>query len=606
MRWYSLKFRENKTFIILIFLLLLIGTISSVYAADRSYSIPGANIDLFVGDDGTLHVTEVIHYHFIGTFYGIYRNIPIQSNQNIENIRVNVSGAYYNYTTYDNNSEKIIKVFLYSDPGKTTPIHDTDIDVTYNYDMLHVVKFYNDIAELQYKLWGEEWYVPVGHVNAIVHLKSNNGVKYCINPPYLAQSLSWNKSNLLVTSTVIPENNWFEVRLTIPLEQFTSYNGGQKINQKGTVAIENIQNNYASWVNFEEILYSILPLLSFIYPFLIFYQSWGGPFRIKGKFTGNLPENDPPAIVNAICGNGISKDIGDPGIDGFLATIMDLIKRRYLLVDHKSDGKHHGLKLRINDKKDAKHIKNFEKIVLDFLKKFEKNQIIYLDEISENLEKNHFQKRFFDWRKFVIKKLSHGKLESMFLKKNNNGLYIYGFVTLLGSLIIMAMTLNNPIHGTIYSFYVGILLLIVSFISLLMTTKVNGRWTDHGKEYRANWIMYKNHVKNLKKYQKNYNDGFDNYLVYGTALGVGDQVTKYLRETYQIEELSKMPLYVFQNSNEYKYFRNTLISYMGVYGVMQVHLIGNNSGGGSFGFGGGGMGGAGGGSGGGGGGGGAF
>ena len=181
---------------------------------------------------------------------------------------------------------------------------------------------------------------------------------------------------------------------------------------------------------------------------------------------------------------------------------MDLIKRRYLLVDHKSDGKHHGLKLRINDKKDAKHIKNFEKIVLDFLKKFEKNQIIYLDEISENLEKNHFQKRFFDWRKFVIKKLSHGKLESMFLKKNNNGLYIYGFVTLLGSFIIMAMTLNNPIHGTIYSFYVSILLLIVSFISLLMTTKVNGRWTDHGKEYLANWIMYKNHVKNLKKYQK--------------------------------------------------------------------------------------------------------
>jgi len=106
----------------------------------------------------------------------------------------------------------------------------------------------------------------------------------------------------------------------------------------------------------------------------------------------------------------------------------------------------------------------------------------------------------------------------------------------------------------------------------------------------------------FKKISKNYNDGFDNYLVYGTALGVGDQVTKYLRETYQIEELSKMPLYVFQNSNEYKYFRNTLISYMGVYGVMQVHLIGTNSGGGSGGFGGGGMGGAGGGSGGGGGG----
>jgi uncharacterized membrane protein len=172
----------------------LIGTISSAYANDRSYSIPGANIDLFVEDDGTLHVKEVIHYHFIGTFYGVYRDIPLQSYQNIQNIQVNVSGAYYNYTTQDNNSEKIIKVFLYSDPGKTTPIHDTDIDITYNYDMLHVVKFYNDVAELQYKLWGEEWNVPVSHVNAIIHLKSNNGVKYWINPPYLSENSSWNNS----------------------------------------------------------------------------------------------------------------------------------------------------------------------------------------------------------------------------------------------------------------------------------------------------------------------------------------------------------------------------------------------------------------------------
>ena len=471
--------------------------------------------------------------------------------------------------------------------------------------MLHVVKFYNDVAELQYKLWGEEWQVPVGQVNAVIHLKSDDGVKYWTNPPYLSQNSLWDNSNLIVTSKQIPKNNWFEARLIIPLEQFTSYNEGQKINQNGTVAIQNIQNDYASWVYFEELLYKILPfivLLSFIYPFSIFYKSRGGLLRNKGKFNGELPENDPPAIVNAICGNGLSKNVGDPGIDGFLATIMDLIKRRYILVDYRSDDKHHGLKLKINDNKDIKHIKNFEKVVLDFLKKFEKNKIIYLDEISENLEKTHFQKRFFDWRKFIIKKLSHGKLESIFLEKNNKGRYIYGFIALLGSVLIMAMTYKNPIQGTIYSFYAGLLLLAVSIISLLMTSKVNGRWTEYGNEYHANWMMYKKHVKNSKHYHKDSKEVFDNYLIYGTALGVGDNVIKSLREKFGPEELSKIPLFVLQNSNEYKYFRNTLISYMGLYGVMQVHLMGNMGGGGSGGFGGGGVGGAGGGSGGGGGG----
>ena len=166
----------------------------------------------------------------------------------------------------------------------------------------------------------------------------------------------------------------------------------------------------------------------------------------------------------------------------------------------------------------------------------------------------------------------------------------------------MAMTYKNPIQGTIYSFYAGLLLLAVSIISLLMTSKVNGRWTEYGNEYHANWMMYKKHVKNSKHYHKDSKEVFDNYLIYGTALGVGDNVIKSLREKFGPEELSKIPLFVLQNSNEYKYFRNTLISYMGLYGVMQVHLMGNMGGGGSGGFGGGGVGGAGGGSGGGGGG----
>lgn len=48
------------------------------FADDRSYTIPWANINLTMGDDGTLHVKEVIHYHFFGTYNGVYRDIPLK------------------------------------------------------------------------------------------------------------------------------------------------------------------------------------------------------------------------------------------------------------------------------------------------------------------------------------------------------------------------------------------------------------------------------------------------------------------------------------------------------------------------------------------------
>ena len=597
-----MNFKGNIIFTAIIILLMLTGVVCSVYADDRNYSIPWANVDLVVGDDGALHVTEIIHYHFTGTYNGVNRNIPLKSYENIDNIKVNVTSAYYNYTTENTGSQIKMNVYLFEDPEKTIPIHDRDIDVVYSYDMLHVVKFYNDVAELQYKVWGEGWKVPVGRVNTVVHLKSEDGVKYWFNPPYLTENSSWNNSNLLVTSTNIPRNNWYEVRMAIPLNQFTSYGGGHKVNENGALAIENIQHDYANMVWFEEFLFTILPLIvliSLIYPFYIVYQSWGGQLRTKGRSSGNLPENDPPAIVNAICGNGISKQIGDPGIDGFLATILDLIKRRYLIVDH-CYYEEEGLKLKINKNQDVKHLKSFEKTVLDFLRNFEKNGVIHMDKMGDNLEKAHFKKKFLDWRKQVDKKLKGGKLKTMFVERNNLGMYIYGFITLLGSILIIAMTYNNPIPGSTYSLYSGILLFPVSILSIYITSKVNVKWTGIGKEYRANWKDYKGYVKDSKHYEDP--KAFDNYMIYGTALGVGDNVTKLIGKKFPEEDLLNLPLYTFQNSREYKQFRTTLISYMGAYGAMQAYLIGSDGFGGSGGLGGGGAGGAGGGSGGGGGG----
>jgi uncharacterized membrane protein len=113
-----------------------------------------------------------------------------------------------------------LKIYLYSDAEKTTPITDQDVDVYIEYDFVNVVKIYNDVAGLQFKLWGEDWDVDVGKLTANIHLKSEDGVKYWLNPPYFVAGSSWQNSTLQVISTSISSGNWFEVRMAIPKDQF--------------------------------------------------------------------------------------------------------------------------------------------------------------------------------------------------------------------------------------------------------------------------------------------------------------------------------------------------------------------------------------------------
>jgi len=52
----------------------------------------------------------------------------------------------------------------------TTPITDKNVNVTFEYDAINVLTFYDDITELHYKLV-EMWKVPIGQVNAMIHLQ---------------------------------------------------------------------------------------------------------------------------------------------------------------------------------------------------------------------------------------------------------------------------------------------------------------------------------------------------------------------------------------------------------------------------------------------------
>ena len=556
---------DKKVYLTLIifFSLSIFAGAGASFAADRSYSIPLINEDLFVQNDGTLHVTEVIHYSFSGTYNGIYRDIPVNSSQKISNIKVTSQGAYSNFKLIDQGTTQRIQVYLYSDPGKTIPITDQNVNVTIDYDFLHGINIYNDVAELQYKLVGTEWAVNIGQVVANIHLNSSQGVQYWLNPPYYATNSSWQNNILHITSKTINTGQYFEVRMVIPKNQFAANPVNANIkNQNGLNDIIKVQNDYQNGLNFKTILYSILAILMFLALFipLLIYLRFGREPKIeyRAEYERDIPTNDPPAIVNAICGPGFSKKVGKPDMDGFKATIMDLINRKYLLLEKEpSDKEGYGISdsmfLKLNSGMDSSSLKEFELDVLNFLGQFEEEGLISLDRISEDLSDRETAKSFRDtynnWIEHIKSKfLDDNELNKFFNRKGDIYLKIFGGVSIVVSVAVFIFTISDSLPAATVALLMSIVLGVVAIISIIMPEKIAGQWTTYGEEYDAKWHNFKKYIQDfslIKEYPPESIVIWNKYLVYATALGAADAVKKAMELYLPKEQLDGSDIYMF-------------------------------------------------------------
>ena len=569
---------DKKNYIILIttISILLISLMGSAFAEDRSYSIPSINMDLFLQNDGSIHVKETIHYSFSGTYNGVYRDLPLKSGQVLQNVKVSTDGAYSSEEIIDQGDTQRIKIYLYSDAAKTSSISNRDVNVTIEYDLLHVLRFYNDIAELQYKLVGEGWSVPIGQLNAKIHVPSSDGVKYWLNPPYYAKNSSWQDNTLEVTSESIPSGDYLEVRMVLPKSQFSSNpTNGTIINQDALNQIEQIQNDYQNQLNFNSMLYSILAVLMILAIFIpvIIYFRYGREPKIdyQAEYERDIPTDDPPALVNAICGPGFSKKIGEPDMDGFKATIMDLIDRKYLLMEKEPPSKEgygfdDSMFLKINPAKDKSTLKEFELDILNFLEEFEDDGLISLDQISADLSDLETAKAFRDtynnWKDDIKERfLTDDQLKKIFIKKGDTYLKIFGVVGIISSALVFFFTITDPLPAASYALMASIVLGVVSIISLILPQKIAGQWTTYGEEYDAKWHNFKKYIQDfslIKEYPPESVTIWNKYLVYATALGAAEAVKKAMELYVPSDQLEGSDIYMFHYYGGYALLSSSL------------------------------------------------
>ncbi len=524
--------------LILLFFILFLAVSSVSADDDKSYTIDQAFIDLTVASNGLLHVDEQFDYTFKGTYNGVYRDIPLKSGESIDNIKVSAIGAYPVLKQSEENGQKHLKIFLYADEAHTKKIHDCSVSVFISYDMKNVVTLFNDVGALQYKIWGDEWDVGVGSVITSITLPGNKNNTYFLNPREYTVNKNSNGTTITAETTSIPRGEIYEALILMPLSDFKDATYAKHVNEDGKDKILKNLNDSISSRNFWNTTYLILGLLSILSPIgaIFTYLKYGREPKVDhdGIYERELPSNDSPEIINALIDNKDS--IGKPNMKGFQASIMNLIDRGALRMETQEnmDSEEKILLIDFNNVDNA-DLSLSEKSLVNALYPFAENEILNLSSLNDKLSSQRnaksFQEDYNTWADHV-KKESSSKRSEYFDDRGSTLISAIGFLGLAFGVVMAILGFLTELGNGYISILGGGFLIVFSLALMFVPEDIFGRWTKEGRLFYLKWSNFKKFLKDnslIKEHPPESIVIWKKYLIYGTALGVADNVFKSMK-----------------------------------------------------------------------------
>ena len=520
---------HKRIFLILALTLILFSTLALV-SADDSYSIRQANVDLTVHNNGLLHVKEAYLYNFEGTFNGVYRDIPLKEGESIDNVKVSAEGAYPVLQKTSEDGKEHLKIYLYADKEHTKKIRDCSVTVYIEYDMKNVVTFFNDVAALQFKLWGEEWDVGVDKVEAHIELPNDTGNEYYLNPEDLTYSSTIDGNEIDTQSSRISKGEFWELLVLMPVNDFKSSPYAKHVNEDGREMILKNMEDSKNSRNFWNSITSIFEAFALIFvPFSLIgtYFKYGREPKVDydGIYEREPPTDDPPAVVNAMIDN---KTFGEPNIKGFEATIMDLIDRKELSIKKDNDD----LLLSINDVSD--NLDKAEKIIVNILAHFSNNGVLNLTKLEDRMDSKSnaewFMNHFDDWKNAISEEYFTDDVKNRYF--NDTGTTIASLVSMLGIglgiIFILIFFFTDFSRGT-ELFVIGIAVALFSYFIMNRRDDIFGRWTEEGRVIYLKWRNFRKFLNDNSLINEHPPESiviWKKYLIYATSLGVAKSVEK--------------------------------------------------------------------------------
>jgi len=212
---------------------------ASASAQEKSFELPRADVVADVHPDGSVLVTEEITYLFSGSFEGGYREIPLKDGMSVTEVSVGENGRQYAPgASTELGSSGAPGTFGTADFGYAYRIvwhyraTDEERTFTIRYRLSDLAVAHDDVVDLYWQAWGDEWQEPLGSFDATVVLPADAGkgeVKVFGHPASVSGKTSLGPDGVSPTlvASDVPAGQFVEMRVVFPRELLTSTGGAR-------------------------------------------------------------------------------------------------------------------------------------------------------------------------------------------------------------------------------------------------------------------------------------------------------------------------------------------------------------------------------------------
>ncbi|ATV66032.1 hypothetical protein CTM86_05200 [Fusobacterium pseudoperiodonticum] len=514
--------------ILRIFLFFLISIVS--FAAN--YRIEKLDIEANLQKDGSMVVSEAVTYD-IDEINGVYFDIDAKGFGELEDLQVfedepntssfkEVDASNYEVSV----SDELYRIKLYSKNQNNIRTFK------FVYKLPEAIKVYDDVAQFNRKMVGQEW---------------QQGIKYITAKVIVPVPTDYDNSNILVfghgplTGEVDREENtvvyklddyypgdFLEAHILMEPEIFSEYNKSKIIHKDMKQELLNMEAKLSEEANIERDKASsqqkiskkqgvILGILGSIWGVLMFYIH--GIYRRKnrvknsvGKYLRELPDDSSPALVGSFMTDSISGN-------EILATIVDLIRRKVLMLE--TSGEKSIITLVGNTEK----LSAQERVIVDiYINDFGNGKSLDLKDFDLFQEVPMSTARKFEkWKTIIQSEMDRKDLVFEGFKGMGENL----FYTSLGGIILGIKFFKNILEKAMES-KMFLIIIIMGFILLISLTKARYPRKELA-EAKDKWQAFKNFLSDYSQLEEAKISSvhlWEQYFVYAIALEVSEKVVE--------------------------------------------------------------------------------
>ena len=535
---------------------------------DIKYTKNHQNNPLFNGIEKSLYVNDEATF-----ITGTVTEVEKDSEKITDKVKI---GYSYN-NDYDKYGDPVICdpysrgcESLYIDATKAGGLEGT-IKISYKYEIAGMVTMYNDISELNYRIFDYmEATVKKATVNVYL-TPSTSGYQeedfYCyghgLTTGKITQSVTSktyvNQPEFSYTARNIKTDEFFEIRVLIPNGLFSKMNKNNKIAVDMFDRIVKYETNLAqetafragiaNFINIVTVILVIAVIVLIIYAYIKFDKEYKPEF--DGEYYRDLPSKLTPAEMSYLY---YFKKISDEDVT---ATLLDLIRKKVLILDVNNQNineNNPNYKVVLNREayESTKLLSHEEYLVKWFIDIIGNGEQVYFKQI-EDYGKNYAKAKNFQTCSEHFKKCikdeccRHDFFEEGFCK-SKTAVLVFGFVTILIGAAMYAFASMFAVDAIINFIIIG----LFGFALVAYVYSIKKR-SHKGNEEYVKWKAFKKFLVEFSDFEDYPIPSiivWEKYLVYATSLKIADKVMEQLEV--------KLPEY---NDDDTTYMRRNYYGY---------------------------------------------